>query len=288
MKTLFLAIIALLYLGQSASFAHPGIGIVLDSKGNVFYTDLKHVWRITPDGKRSIVVRNVHTHELYIDPQDNLFGEHLWYEGERTDKWGHRVWRLSSDGKLTDLIPARQGFLDDYDDFHFVHDGTGTAYWVHRGDTTAIKKRSPEGKVTTIATARFQNVRWMTVTPQGIVYLVDLHDLVRVAPDGTVRTIVRNLAENRRSFLLTTDIHAIMGLWTDSQGSVYAAVFSDRAVKKVKGDGKVEVFARSPFGWKPTSGVTASNGDTYILECSTTNAVRVRCIRSNGTVAVFD
>lgn len=32
-------------------WAHPGIGIVMDSKGNVFYTDLKQVWKIDPLGK---------------------------------------------------------------------------------------------------------------------------------------------------------------------------------------------------------------------------------------------
>ena len=27
--------------------AHPGIGIVMDDDGNVFYTDLTHVWKIS-------------------------------------------------------------------------------------------------------------------------------------------------------------------------------------------------------------------------------------------------
>ena len=41
--------------------AHPGIGIVMDRQGTVFYTDLTHVWKIMPDGAKSIAVRNVHT-----------------------------------------------------------------------------------------------------------------------------------------------------------------------------------------------------------------------------------
>lgn len=132
------AFIALFFFASSIAAAHPGVGIVMDSKGNVYYTDLKQVWRIAPDGKRSIAVRDVHTHELYIDRQDNLYGEHLWYEGDATKKWGHRVWRLSPDGTLTDIIPARRGFLDDYDDFHFVHDQNGTMYWAVRGDVKVV------------------------------------------------------------------------------------------------------------------------------------------------------
>lgn len=95
---------------SSFSIAHPGVGIVQDSKGNIFYTDLKHVWKIQTDGKKSIAVQNVHTHELFMDEHDNLFGEHLWYEGEETDKWGHYVWRLSADGKFEKIIPDSEGF----------------------------------------------------------------------------------------------------------------------------------------------------------------------------------
>src|SRR5262245_59205077 len=74
------------------ALAHPGVGIVINSKGTVFYTDLVQVWRIATDGNRSVAVPNVHTHELYIDAHDNLYGEHLWYEGPSTNRWGHRVW----------------------------------------------------------------------------------------------------------------------------------------------------------------------------------------------------
>jgi hypothetical protein len=64
--------------------AHPGVGIVRDRHGNVFYTDLMHVWRITPAGHKSIVVRDVHTHELAVDSLGNLYGEDNRYLGART------------------------------------------------------------------------------------------------------------------------------------------------------------------------------------------------------------
>src|SRR5262245_19545380 len=84
----------------SVAEAHPGVGIVQDSRENVFYTDLKQVWKIAPDGTKSVAVAGVHTHELCLDSDDNLYGEHLWYEGDATQKWGHRVWRLKPDGTL--------------------------------------------------------------------------------------------------------------------------------------------------------------------------------------------
>jgi hypothetical protein len=117
----FRLIFILIILGGflSIGFCHPGVGIVMDSKGNVFYTDLHHVWKIDPKGNVTIAVEDVHTHELYLDKRDNLFGEHLWYEGEATDKWGHYVWKLTSEGKLQIVKPKQEGFLENYS---FVRD----------------------------------------------------------------------------------------------------------------------------------------------------------------------
>jgi ribosomal protein L32E len=276
-------VIASSLLIGALTHAHPGVGIVMDSKGNVYYTDLKHVWMISPDGKKSIVVRNVHTHELMVDADDNLYGEHLWYEGDATGKWGHRVWRRSPDGTVADIIPARRGFLHDYNDFHFVRDRSGNMYWADRGDTSHVRTRSHEGVVTTLVSAPFRNIRWMTVSPAGTVYLVDLHDLVQILPNGTVRTVARNLAERRRSFVLFTDQHAIMGLWADARDNVYAAVMADREVKRISPDGRVEVVARSGLPYSPTGGLVAPNGDLWILEYADPLAVRVRRINADGS-----
>jgi hypothetical protein len=43
------------------------------------------------DGQREGAVCIVHTHELHIDSEGNLFGERLWYEDDRTGKWGYYV-----------------------------------------------------------------------------------------------------------------------------------------------------------------------------------------------------
>ena len=267
--------------------AHPGIDIVMDNRGNVFYTDLKQVWKISPDGLRTIAVRNVHTHELSLDKSDNLYGEHLRYEGETTNRWWHRIWKLSADGTLSDLVPERPGFLDDYHDFHFVHDAQNNFYWAARGDTTFIRRKSPDGTVTTVAGAKFQDVRWMTVTPEGTVYLTDLYDLVRVTPDGAVKTIASGLASWSLSRLTRPDRHAIMGLWTDRQGNVYAAVFANHVVKRVQPDGSVTAVVHSSPPWSPTGGLIAPNGDLWILECSITNAARVRRIGESGQIKIF-
>ena len=78
-----LIVVLTFLIGSTIAFAHTGIGIVMDKHGNVYYTDLKQIWKISPDGTKRIVVPNVHTHELYLDSLGNLYGEHLRYEGEQ-------------------------------------------------------------------------------------------------------------------------------------------------------------------------------------------------------------
>ena len=276
--------VLVLMLAGAAAQAHPGVGIVKDSRGNLFYTDTKQVWKIAPDGKKSVAVPNVHTHELCLDAEDNLYGEHLWYEGEATKKWGHRVWCLKRDGALVDVIPAREGFLRDYS---FVRDRAGNMYWADRSAQTVIKKRSPDGKINTHATADFRQVQWMTVTPDGVLFLMDGGDLRRVAPDGKVTTFAAKLSERKPAPAEASDLNYHMGLWTDDKGSVYVAVGRERLVLKAQDNGATVVIARSQDGWSPSGGMFDRDGALWLLEYSSTNAVRVRRIARDGSERAF-
>lgn len=73
MKQLYFFALGLLF--AVGTTAHPGIGIVCDSRGNIFYSDLENSWKTGPDGNSTIVVHNVHSHELSLDAGDNLYGE---------------------------------------------------------------------------------------------------------------------------------------------------------------------------------------------------------------------
>ncbi len=276
---------AVLILAASARLgAHPGIGIVMDGRGNVFYTDLKQVWKIAPDGHKKVVVPNVHTHELYLDARGNLYGEHLWYEGEATNRWGHRVWRRVPDGAVTDVYPAREGFRTDYS---FVRDGTGAMYWVERENPARFRKRAPDGTVSTVVECRdCRDVRWMTAAPDGTLYFVDGTDLREISPAGAVQLRARRLGRSTWTHP-QAGRHIVMGLWTDGARNVYAAVYGTGEVKRISPDGRVDVVARSGLPWSASGGMFAPNGDLWLLEYSFTNAARVRRIARNGRVTVF-
>jgi sugar lactone lactonase YvrE len=215
-----------------------------------------------------VAVPNVHTHELTIDARDNLFGEHVWYEGERIDKWGHYVWRRSPDGRVAMVIPRSVGFRRNYS---FVRDGAGNMYWA---DGAQIRKRAPNGGLAVVIGGR-KDVRWMHSTPAGTLYFVDGHDLVRVR-SGKAITIVRNLADTTVLRPYVSMQHAIMGIWTDRAENVYVADQARGQIQRIAPNGRATTVFRSTFPWSPTGGAFARSGELWVLEWSATNQARVR------------
>jgi hypothetical protein len=273
MKQLVLAVAAL-SLFAAAAYAHPAVSVVIDSRGNVYYSDLAQVWRVNPAGAKTVIVPNVHTHELYLDGQDNLYGEHLWYEGDATKKWGHYFWRRTAAGNTERIMPAHEPFKNE-DDVSFVRDRAGNQYWADRANN-AIMKRTPAGRKSVLARGKFGGVRWMTATPEGVIYFVDTLDLLRVAPDGRMSVLARGVS-TKNVVDLGPAHHQIMGLWTDRAGNVYAADNKNNVVKRIAKDGTITIVARSWLPWSVTGGVFAPNGDLWLLEYAMYDA-RVRRI----------
>jgi hypothetical protein len=265
--------------------AHPGVGLVRDPQGDIFYTDLAQVWRIPAGGGQPVIaVKNVHTHELCLDAQGALLGEHLWYNGEKLDTWGHRVWRLTHDGALTDIVPARDGyrttelsFVRDHAGHEFFHDRTADGREV-------FTRRAPDGKVATLLESRsFHDIRWMTVAPNGTLYAVDQSDLWRIGPDGKAKLLARRLAESDAA----DQRHLVQGLCADDAGNVWVAVHALRVVKKITADGAVTIAARSRFPWAPSGVLALPDGHLWLLECTLTNQVRVRHLAPDGKVVTY-
>jgi hypothetical protein len=268
----------------TAALAHPGVGIVRDAQGNVYYTDLAQVWKIPPQGPKSVAVPSVHTHELCLDSAGNLYGEHLWYEGEKTDTWGHRIWRRDPSGAVADVIGPRAGFRTDYG---FVRDRADNMYWQEGEFPVTIRRRSPQGTVSTVGRCGSCRGGWMTVAPDGTLYFLDGDDLRRMGPDGRLSTLAKHLGRRIPTQVQVGERHLVMGLWTDAAGNVYAAIYGSREVKRIDPQGRVEVAARSSFPWSPTGGLSAPDGALWLLESSPTNRVRVRRVSADGRETIY-
>jgi len=102
--TLFAAAVILIL--TTAALGHPATGIVVDRKGQVYFSDLETIWKLDPNRKLSVFrpgVSGRHVHELTIDDQDNIYGEDVSYEAA-TKKWISDVWKMTPEGALTYIV----------------------------------------------------------------------------------------------------------------------------------------------------------------------------------------
>ena len=280
MKKILFTLFLLMEL--SVAYTHPGIGIVKDSKENIYYTDLKQVWKISPDGKRTIIVPNVHTHELYIDSTDNLYGEHLWYNGEKKDTWGYYVWCLENSGKLVKILKPTEGFRNEYS---FVRDKAGNMYWAERFTVSRFKKKTPRGQVTTLAEGKFKEIRWMHATPEGNLFFIDWQDLYKIDTTGRIISLAKNLSDSTALFSFANGRHSLFGIWTDSSQNIYVANYSGQVVKKITPTGVVSRFIKTTSPWSPTGGLFDKAGNLWLMEYSDNNETRVRKISKESIAA---
>ncbi len=278
-------------LGAAPAHAHPSAGIVRDRSGNVYYSDLERVWQLAPDGRKHVVVSGVHSHELWLDAAGNLYGEHLWYEGEKTDKWGHYVWKRAPDGRVSRVYPAREGFRREWS---FVRDAAENGYWAveEDGGRVEIRRKGRDGRIATVARGRFGDLRWMAADGDGSLFFTALadrmHDLYRVSRDGQVVRLARDLAKRGPLDRVFDPRHHTFGLWPDRHGGAYVTILDERQVVHVGADGKVKVVLRSPPRWGPTGGLLAPDGSLWILEGGLPGRARVRRIDRDGQSRVFD
>jgi hypothetical protein len=263
------ALIFLLLFTCCTSFgpasAHPGIGLVIDKKGNIYYTDLRQIWKQTPTGEKSIAVAGVHSHELYIDNDDNLFGEHLWYE-PGTDKFYHYQWCLKNTGQLIRLTENIEAYTQPQS-FSFVRDDNGNMYWYERSTTDSIYfiRKDEAGNKKKIASGIFNDIRWMFSTHKGEIYFLDLDDLYKITDQNNFQLIAKNLCTGTLWTMVFGKQHSVFGIWQDNVGNIYAAVTEDRCIKKITPDGEVTIVYRSE-GSSPINGLFDSKGKLWVLE----------------------
>ncbi|MCP9291242.1 hypothetical protein [Gracilimonas sediminicola] len=263
--------------------AHPSVSVVIDSKGNIFYSDLSRVWMISPDGDKKVVVENVHTHELWLSPNDELFGEDVRNQG---DNYRHKVWVRLPDGTVEDVMGWRNGYPDEYSDYSFVRDNEGHSYVLDRPNKR-IKVYRNEEVFHSHSLSKFEgSPRWHTLSPSGDLFVSFEGFIVKVSEKSSSK-FTESLIERTSEFDWVGDHHALMGMWFDRENELYVALFSGQRVIKVYKDGAKEEVYRSEGDWSVTGGAFAKDGSVVLLEFSNSNSVRIRKISKDGTSTVF-
>lgn len=275
----FIISIAFLFQFYNSLLAHPGPGIVRDSKGNIYYTDLVQVWKIAPNGSKTIAVSNVHTHLLYIDSRDVIYGEHLWYNGERANTWGCYEWRLHPNGKLDTIFGPAPAFQNEYS---LDRDALGNQYYIQHQPVKKFFRINKEGSLKKIGEGKFKSIGYMLVAPEGNIYFTAENNLYRLDTSGHFHTLAQNIGSANLSHPGKFTNPTIVGLWTDRHKNIYVSDYSGQKVKRVNPQGKVDIIAYSQSPWSPCGGLIDDQDNLWLLENDITNRVQVRKVNKTA------
>ncbi|MBK5257576.1 MAG: hypothetical protein JJE39_16245 [Vicinamibacteria bacterium] len=227
-------------LVPSVALAHPGASIAVDRRGNVFFADtLRGVWKIDPGGTLTFVgPPNFHFFAL---DDDNLFTRF----NRRTVEDEIRPIARASSPTLVEssdfaiVISRGSGWFDLWDGRHerFSRSPSGAITWIVRNVMVRDCKRLSE--VEDAPAGAY--LRGLAVAEDGVLFVAatGCRAVVRIAPSGTVTTILRT-----------------EGAWSPTAvavagGAVYVLEYDHRAaervwpprVRKIDAAGKVTVLA---------------------------------------------
>jgi hypothetical protein len=251
--------------------ADPGNGIVADKNGNIFYTDLSQVFKIDALGKKTVVVPGVHTHELYMDGAGNLFGEHLWYNGEASNTWGHYVWKRNVDGKVVKVKNDSPGFLEWYS---FVRDDSGNMYYAEQSIPYNFWKISPAGERALLGSLSIRQPGRLHISKKGDLYFSNKDAIYKIPKNDTLRLFINNLSADAKTNKGKQCERCIESTWTDSADNLYVAFSADLEVLKFDREGKAVAVHRTTGEWYPVGGTFAANGRLWVLEYNNKNETR--------------
>jgi len=265
--------------------AHPGSGIVVDERGNVFFQDsvARTIWRINPDGKVSAHHDKLGGHWMTLDGKDRF---------------------ARAETKLVERIPSREG-----SPALIVADGGAPIVLNAMGDLYYGLNVSPDGKVAVGMTRISANGTQSEFAPSfakeieklgitglasgldGTVYAACLTAVFKLSTNGMFTRLASLVQPPECDSDAATPF--LRGLDIDANGTVYAAACGCRCVVKISPNGKVETVLKAERPWSPT-GVAVQNGELYVLEYTNANGAategwlpRVRKLAPGGRVTTL-
>jgi len=294
-------------LGAGEARAHPAWGIVVDRRGQVYFSDLETVWKIDAAGRLTVFRAGVpgrHVHELALDTDGNLYGPDYSYVPER-QTYLNAVWKMTPAGAFTYVLAPTESMPRG---MSIWRDRDGNTYAYEQNNNlkreTLLIRRTAGGAASVLAggayghadgkgaRARFSSIVGMAFGAEGALYLADGASVRRVTPDGTVSTLADGLdvkGEGRNPVEGEVRWGGLMGLTVGARGEVYVADYRNRRVLKVTPGGAVSTAAQTEPPWAPTGVALAEGGDLYILEFGPTpsnaNTPRVRKLSPDGRVS---
>jgi sugar lactone lactonase YvrE len=278
--------------------AHPGTGIVVDAKGQVYFVHgtRNRILKVDSAGKLTTLVEGTvgktlsNPHHLVFDKVGNICSV-----GDSDGK----ICRVLPGGKLEQIYPFPDGTglgsIGSGGD-PFALDAAGTIYCIEyrQFQQCQIRAIGPDGRINKLAggawgyadgkgtLARFRDLHsaGFVCTSDGALLVTDNGTSLRkIVADGTVMTLAGGEDEGYADGSgKQARFRGAMGLSIDPQGNIYVADSHNRRIRKITPEGTVSTVAGSgkrggtdgpaleaSFD-NPTGVATAPDGSVYVLD----------------------
>lgn len=272
MKKIFRSIILLLLVlisGSDKLSSHPWGGLVIDDKGNIYFTficpfvDEDHyacVWKINTEGEVEEVLK------AQRSPSDIVLQRTTSREIYGAERVGNNpnyintLWKITDEETSISIGPTSNQEL-----FHiqaFALSENGELFFAKEDQ---IFKRDSSGAVSIVDTGiSFGRIQLLEMGPSDTIYIV-ADDNLYVFDNGTTKKIAVDLREENPRNLPFRGANILFDMAVDEQGNAYLAYYGNRKVIKVSPNGTLSDVINAQAPWSP-HGVDIYNGEIFVLE----------------------
>jgi len=268
--------------------AHPGSGIVVDRRGEVYFLDTgSGVWKIDLQGKLT-QLPGPRFHWLTLDADDCFSTAHL-PAGAAGD--------ITRVGTSPTLLVAS--------DYPVAIGANGLLYYPSytSGSGLQLMELTPANQtrmLTNLSAAGTRDLRWLNglaAGSDGSLYYTEDDAIRRISARGEVSTVVAKPKIPTCVSIAGSPRPMLRGLAADSNGTIYVAASGCGSLLKVSAGGQVTTVHQLQSPWTPTA-VALSKDNIYVLEYLQTAASmqpedrsawlpRVRKITANGRSTII-
>ena len=268
--------------------AHPGSGIVVDRRGEVYFLDTgSGVWKIDLQGKLT-QLPGPRFHWLTLDADDCFSTAHL-PAGAAGD--------ITRVGTSPTLLVAS--------DYPVAIGANGLLYYPSytSGSGLQLMELTPANQtrmLINLSAAGTRDLRWLNglaAGSDGSLYYTEDDAIRRISARGEVSTVVAKPKIPTCVSIAGSPRPMLRGLAADSNGTIYVAASGCGSLLKVSAGGQVTTVHQLQSPWTPTA-VALSKDNIYVLEYLQTAASmqpedrsawlpRVRKITANGRSTII-
>jgi len=268
--------------------AHPGSGIVVDRRGEVYFLDTgSGVWKIDLQGKLT-QLPGPRFHWLTLDADDCFSTAHL-PAGAAGD--------ITRVGTSPTLLVAS--------DYPVAIGANGLLYYPSytSGSGLQLMELTPANQtrmLINLSAAGTRDLRWLNglaAGADGSLYYTEDDAIRRISARGEVSTVVAKPKIPTCVSIAGSPRPMLRGLAAESNGTIYVAASGCGSLLKVSAGGQVTTVHQLQSPWTPTA-VALSKDNIYVLEYLQTAASmqpedrsawlpRVRKITANGRSTII-